>query len=65
MDKTKEQIMRALICVLAMDYYYRPSNKNLILDSLGIEDDGEGLTNEKVFAALDKMFGEVDEDGSA
>ena len=59
MDETQERIMRGLICRLAMDSFYGSTNKTILLEHLGIEIDGTNLTNEMVFAALDRMFGKV------
>ena len=64
MDETKERMMRGLICRLAMDSYHSSTNKMVLLEHLGIEDDGGQLTNEKVFDALDRMFGKVGDDAT-
>ena len=61
-DRTKERLMRGLIMRLAMDSYYGSTNRTIVLEHLGIEDDGDRLTNEKVSDALDRMFGKIDDD---
>ena len=62
-DRTKERLMRGLIMRLAMDSYYGSTNRTIVLEHLGIEDDGDRLTNEnEKSAALDRMFGKIDDD---